>query len=70
MTDKYRLILASDVSSRDGMGLELIDAGSGARLAEVFQDEATGERTVTVFNSRSIPLADFEWFLEQAGEQL
>lgn len=70
MRDLYNLILASDVSTRDGMGLELVEAGTGIRLAEVFQDDITGERSVTIFHERTIPLADFEWFLRQADEQL
>lgn len=70
MNDKYKLILASDVSNRDGIGLELVDAATGVRLAEVFQDDVTGVRTVSIFHDRSIPLSDFEWFLRQASEQL
>jgi hypothetical protein len=52
------------------MGFELADINSWERLAEVFQDDTTGERTVTIFKERSIPLADFEWFLEQARNRL
>lgn len=70
MNEKYRLVLASDVGTRDGMGLELVDAASGVRLAEVFQDDTTGERTVRTFQERPIPVADFEWFLSEAREQL
>jgi hypothetical protein len=67
--DKYRLLLASDVGDRDGIGLELVGL-NGDRLAEVFQDDTTGERTVSIFGDRRLPLADFEWFLRQATENL
>lgn len=70
MKDKYRLILASDVSTRDGLALELVEVDTGFRLAEVFQDDESGERSVSISRDRSIPLADFEWFLRQAREQL
>lgn len=66
---EHRLILASDVSERDGMGLELV-ASDGTRVAEVFQDDTTGGRTVTIFGDRSIALDDFQWFLDQARERL
>jgi hypothetical protein len=68
-TPEYRLQLASDVSDRDGMGLELLSA-DGIRIAEVFQDDATGLRTVSIFGDRELPLADLEWFLAEARVKL
>jgi hypothetical protein len=68
-TTAYRLQLASDVSVRDGMGLELLSA-DGIRIAEVFQDDDTGLRTVSIFGDRELPLADLEWFLAEARVKL
>jgi hypothetical protein len=68
-THAYRLQLASDVSDRDGMGVELLSA-DGIRIAEVFQDDTTGLRTVSIFDDRKLPLADLEWFLEEAQLKL
>lgn len=66
--EKYRIQVFSEMRERDGMGIELF-AGDD-RIAEVFHDDATGERTVTIFDGILIPLADFDWFLAQARERL
>jgi hypothetical protein len=68
MTAGYRLILASSVGERDGMALELTRA-DGTRLAEVFEDEDTGRRTVNVFE-RDVPLEAIEWLLAEARSRL
>lgn len=68
--EKYGVRLASDVSDRDGMGLELTDRRTGETLAEVFQDDTSGVRTVTIFGDRALALADLEWFLRQASQRL
>jgi hypothetical protein len=65
----YRLVLASDVDERDGMALEL-STESGEQLAEVFEDDATGNRTVRFFSDSSIPLDVVDWFLAKARESL
>lgn len=70
MDENYGVRLASDVSDRDGMGLELIDRRTGETLAEVFLDDTTHVRTVTIFGDRVLALADFEWFLNQASQRL
>lgn len=69
MTTDYKLVLASSVGARDGMALELC-ATDGTRLAEVFRDDDTGRRTVTVFNDRALPLEAVRWLLMKAEEQL
>lgn len=69
MSAKYHLILASSVGERDGMALELT-ADDGERVAEVFEDDATGARTFTVFGERRVPLEAIEWLLSEARTQL
>lgn len=39
---------------RDGMALELT-TDSGERVAEVFEDDASGERSLTVFADKPVP---------------
>ncbi len=60
--------LASSVGERDGMGLELTLA-DGEVIAEVFEREATGERTVTLFRPE-VPLQTLLWFLERVDAEL
>ena len=67
--DRYSLLLASDVLTRDGLGLELYDE-SGARIAEVFREDTTGERTLTVFVTRAIHIHVVEWLLSRGREEL
>lgn len=69
MTEGYRLILASDVSDRDGIGLELYDV-SGALVAEIFRDDESGERTFNSPAGACVPLPVLEWFLSRASELL
>ncbi|TFB87585.1 hypothetical protein E3O44_10865 [Cryobacterium algoricola] len=69
MIPGYRLILASAVGSRDGMALEL-DKDSGEQVAEVFEDDETKERTVTIFGEQAVPLAAIEWLLAEARTRL
>lgn len=68
MIDGYRLILASSVSDRDGMGLELVRM-DGRQVAEVFEDDDSGKRTVTLFE-RDVPLEALEWLLSEAKSAL
>lgn len=68
MIDGYKLVLASSVGERDGMGLELT-RGDGTRVAEVFEDDETGLRTVTLFEA-SVPLQAVEWLLAESRERL
>jgi hypothetical protein len=65
----YRLILASYVGERDGMALELT-TDEGERVAEVFEDDETKERTFTAFIGRPVPLAAIEWLLSEAPTRL
>jgi hypothetical protein len=65
----YSLVLASDVLERDGMGLELYDL-SNQRIAEIFLDDETGERTFTSYRPLEIKQAVLRWFLNESDELL
>jgi hypothetical protein len=65
MIDGYRLILASSVGERDGIALEL-DQADGERVAEVFEHDETGARTLTVFREHRVPIEAIEWLLSEA----
>lgn len=69
MIARYNLILASSVAERDGMALELT-RDSGERVAEVFEDGATGQRTFSVFVDESVPIEAIEWLLTEAQDRL
>jgi hypothetical protein len=63
----YRLLLASDVLDRDGLGLELLDV-VGNRVAEIFRDDEHGSRLMTFFVVSPVPLEVVEWFVQSAKE--
>lgn len=69
MITGYHLVLASSVGDRDGMGLELTRDDDGHCVAEVFEDDESGRRTVSVFE-RDVPLAAVEWLLPEAHTRL
>lgn len=53
----YHFQIASDVSTRDGLAVELVDT-SGERILEVFRDENhDGELTFNSFGTVSVPFA-------------
>ncbi len=65
--------MASDGSTRDGMGLELYDVApvpAGGLVMEVFCDDATGEWTVRSFADGLLPLELVEQFLAVARRRL
>lgn len=68
MIDGYSLVLASSVGVREGMALELTRAG-GVIVAEVYEDDSTRARTVTVFEP-DVPVEAMEWLLSSAREML
>lgn len=68
MIPDFHLILASSVGNRDGMALELRHA-DGSWVAEVFEDDETKCRTVTLFEA-SVPLEALEWLLSEAKRRL
>ena len=67
--DGYTLQLASDVLERDGLGLELYSP-SGARIAEIFRDDETGDRRFHNFLPLDLPPTVLEWFLAEAARRL
>lgn len=68
MIDGYSLILASYVGKRDGMALELTRDG-GAVVAEVFEDDSTHVRTVSMFEAE-VPLEAMEWLISSSKVSL
>jgi hypothetical protein len=69
VTVGYRLILASSADGRDGMALELTSE-AGERLAEVFEDSDSRERTFAAFTEESVPVAAVQWLLSEASRRL
>lgn len=68
--DGYRLLLASDVSDRDGLGLELYDP-DGVLLAEVFRAVDDSElRTFATFGPVKVRPEVLGWFLTEAARRL
>ncbi len=63
-----KLQIFSDVSRRDGMGLELLD-DTGEVVAEIFSDDATRLVTVSTFG-KSVDLEDIERLILAARERL
>jgi len=51
--DKDRTIIASDVSDRDGIGVEIYR--NDKLIVEIFRDDSDKTRTVTIFN-KEVPL--------------
>jgi hypothetical protein len=64
----YRLILVSAVGERDGVAVEL-DREDGTPVAEVFEDDATGQKTVSLFEG-GIAVEAIEWMLAEARTSL
>jgi hypothetical protein len=69
MTEGYRLVMASDVSDRNGLGLELYDP-SGHLVAEIFRDDDDGSRTFRMLEQVDLPTDVVRWFLERAQDTL
>jgi len=67
--DGYRFQIASDVSSRDGLAVELVDDG-GERLLEVFRDDdRDGELTFNSFGTVSVSFAAAVKLVEIASRE-
>lgn len=65
----FRLVLASSNGDREGMALELQTA-SGEQVADVFEFEDSGRRTVRFFTDADVPLDVVEWLLAEARTRL
>lgn len=67
--DGYRLQMASDVFTRDGISLELYDP-KGHLLAEIFRDDTTGDRMFNSMGRFQIQPGVLGWFLDEAARRL
>lgn len=65
----YRLLLASSNGEREGMALELQTA-RGGQVADVFEDDETGRRSVRFYTHSEIPLEAVRWLLSEAESRL
>ncbi|MDN4596255.1 hypothetical protein [Leifsonia virtsii] len=66
----YRFQIASDVSTRDGIAVELVDA-SGERLLEVFRDDGhDGALTFNSFGTVSVSFDAAAKLVELARQKL
>jgi hypothetical protein len=67
--EAYRLVLASSNGEREGMALELQTA-RGERIADVFEDDETGRRSVRFYAHSDVPLEAVRWLLSEAESRL
>ena len=58
---KYQIVRASDVSTRDGIGVEI--SYEGKLVCEIFRDDTERTRIVSL-PSQEIPLEDLEGFIQ------
>ncbi|GAA3005515.1 hypothetical protein [Actinokineospora diospyrosa] len=65
----YAVTAFSDVSTRDGYGWELEEAGRG-QVAEVFLDDTTGAFTIRVFTDEPLPFDLVHRFVTEAGTDI
>lgn len=61
---EYEIIIASDVSSRDGIGAELWSLDTGEMIVEVFRDDTLRRMTFFVAKTIEIPLEALDILLE------
>lgn len=57
----YKIVRASDVSSRDGIGVEI--SYKGKLVCEIFRDDTDRTRTVWLA-SQELPLEELEGFIQ------
>ena len=57
----YQVIRASDVSDRDGIGVEI--SREGELLCEIFRDDTAKTRTVWLAH-KDVPLEELEGFIQ------
>lgn len=58
---KYKVVAASDVSDRDGIGVEIYRGD--ALLIEIFRDDTKKTREITTF-TKSITVDEMEGFIQ------
>ncbi|MDH5434786.1 MAG: hypothetical protein OEY19_12655 [Gammaproteobacteria bacterium] len=59
-TNKYEVIIASDVSDRDGIGLEIYK--NGDLVVEIFRDDTERTRNITCYKN-TVSLEEMEEFI-------
>jgi len=64
---EYQVVVASDVCTRDGVGIEI--SRNGEMLCEIFRDDTDLNRTVSVFKE-TISLEEMEGFIEIFKEKI
>lgn len=65
----YRLMLASSNGDREGMALELQTA-QGEQVADVFESEDSGRRSVRFYTQLDVPIEVVQWLLGEAERRL
>ena len=65
---QYEIIIASDVSSRDGIGAELWDTDSNEMIVEAFRDDTLRKLTLFVAKQIAIPLELLDKLLQAFDE--
>lgn len=58
---RYQIVRASDVSTRDGIGVEI--SYKGKLVCEIFRDDTDRTRTVWLA-SQEVPFEDLEGFIQ------
>lgn len=58
---RYKIVRASDVSTRDGIGVEI--SYKGKLVCEIFRDDTGRTRTVWL-DSQELPLEELEGFIQ------
>ena len=67
--DGYTFLIASDISERDGIGLELYDS-SDRLIGEIFRDDLAQEVRFSLTEGVHIPLHVLEASIETAHKNL
>jgi hypothetical protein len=65
----FRLVLASSNGDREGMALELQTA-RGEQVADVFESDETGLRSVRFYTQSDVPIDAVEWLLNESRSRL
>ena len=68
MISKYRLQRVSDISSRDGLGVEMVDE-MGHPVAEIFRSDSNSTLMLSTFGNE-ISLGDIEVLIIKAKTEL
>ena len=63
----YSIVRASDVSSRDGIGVEI--SRDGKLICEIFRDDSDRDRTVWLAE-KSVALEELEGFIQIFREEI